>query len=307
MNLADAEKEFQSRHYIWSKAEWQKEIDDSFPHLRMFKTGGAWDLYQFMQKLSKDEQLALAMGRLKQGSPEIASKWGEHLSEVEESTCRRFDAFFRIREQFQIFKQLRCEEKFSDAEIVFAVSCARAARLLCNTDSTDAEFLSAVLEDFLSTIPQSFEEQVNARKQAGEKFKFVSKKKLQKILTDKVKTVFESEYVECRVDEGHWTAFDVKCGSWMLQTQFTFGRQQSVLGYWQNICSQKKMPHPVIPEVMYPVVFLCRGTGWPCMGAWEYLREEDVELACDESFKYCRRFFEAAPRLLKDLDVPEDS
>lgn len=307
MKLADAEKEFRLRNYVWDKAEWEKEINESFPHLRMFKTGHAWDIYQFMQKLNKEEQLALAMGRLKQGSREEASKWGEHLSAKEESVCRKFDAFPRVKEHFQIFKQLRGEGKISDAKVVFDLVYAPAARVLCDTDSIDAEFLLSELDEFLSSIPQSLEEQVKARKQAGEKIKFVSKKKLQKILTQKVKDVFGSQYVECQVDEGHWTAFEVKCDGWMLETQFNFGRkpgyQQSVLGYWHNICSQKKAPHPAMPEVMYPVAHLCRCVRWPCSSEWEYLTEEDVELACDETFKYCRRFFEAAPRLLKGLDV----
>ena len=156
---------------------------------------------------------------------------------------------------------------------------------------------------FLSTIPQSFEEQVKDRKKAGEKIKFVSKKKLQQILTQKVKDVFGNQYAECRIDEGHWTAFDVKCGGWMLTTQFTFGRQQSVLRHWHTIGSQAKIPHPMIPEVMYPVMILCRGIGWPCSWQWEYLMDEDVELACDETFKYCRYFYEAAPKLLKGLEI----
>jgi hypothetical protein len=241
MILSDAEKEFRLRYYVWAKAEWEKEINESFPHLRMFKTGHMWDIYQFIQKLDKKRQLALAMGRLKQQSPELASKWGDNLSEEEKSIYQKFDSMFRIKEHFQIFKQLRNEGKTSDAEIVFDHGCASAARILCDTDSTDAEFLSAELDTFLGSIPQSFEEQVKARSKAGEKIKFVSKKKLQKILTQKVKDVFGNQYEECRVDEGHWTAFDIKCDGWMLQTQFNFGRkpgyQQSVLGYWHNVCS----------------------------------------------------------------------
>jgi hypothetical protein len=84
MNLADAQKEFQLREYVWAKTEWEKEVNESFPHLRIFKTGHAWDIYQFMQKLDKSEQLALALGRLKQSYREESSKWGEHLSEGEE-------------------------------------------------------------------------------------------------------------------------------------------------------------------------------------------------------------------------------
>lgn len=306
MNLADAEKEFRLREYVWAKAEWEKEINESFPHLQMFKTGHFWEIYQFMQKLDKSEQLTFAMGRLKQRSREVASKWGDHLSEKEKSLCQKFDVFWRVKDQFQIFKQRRNEGKISDGKIVFDFVCAEPARILCDTDSTDTEFLSSELEKFLSSIPQSFEEQVKAQKLAGEKIKFVSKKKLQKIVTLRVKDDFRNQCVECRIDEGYWTQFDIKCGGWMLQTQFNFGRkpglQQSRLGYWHDICSPKKAPHRAMPEIMYPVAFLSRCC-WPCAWEWEYITEDDVELACDETFKYCRRFFEAAPRLLKGLDV----
>ncbi len=229
MNLADASNEFSLRHYIWSKAEWEKEINESFPHLRLFKTGPGWTLYQFMQRLNKEEQLVFAMGRLKRRSR--ASKWREHLSEKEESMCRKFDAFHDIRRQFQAFKQHRSDLKASDARIIFDATCAEDARVLCNTDSTDADFLAAELEEFLNSFPQSFEEQVKARKLSGEKIKLASKKRLQKIVTEK----------------------------------------------------------------------------GPCAFEWEYLSEEHVEVACNETFQYCRSFVEAAPRLLKDLDVEDIS
>lgn len=308
MTLSEAEKEYRLREYVWAKAEWEKEVNESFPHLCLFKTGPAWDIYQFMQKLNKEDQLALAMGRLKQRCHEEASKWGENLSEREELIRRKFGYFRDLKNRFQIFKQLRSEGKLSEPENLhfFEILCAPGARILCDTDSTDVEFLSSELDAFLGSVPQSFEEQVKARTKAGEKIKFISKKKLQKIVTQRFKDVFVNQYVECRVDEGHWSSFDIKCESWMLQTQFNFGRksghQQSVLGHWHNICSQQKSPHPAMPEVMYPVAHLCRCISWPCSWEWEYLTENDVELACDETFKYCRYFYEAAPRLLKGLE-----
>jgi hypothetical protein len=305
MTLSDAEKEFRLREYVWAKAEWEKEVNESFPHLHLFRTSHAWDIYQFLQKLNKADQLALVIGRLKQRHREEALTWGEHLSEKEESMCRKFDAFFRIREQFQIFQQLWNDGKLSDAKIVFEYNCAPQARILCDTDSTDVELLSSKLSAFLGSIPPSFEEQVKARKDAGEKIKFVSKKKLQQTVTQRFKDAFANQYVGCSLDEGHWSAFEIKCGDWMLQTQFNFGRkpgyQQSRFGHWHNICGQKKAPHHAIPDFMYPVAHLCR-CAWPCSWEWEYLTEEDVELACGETFKYCRYFYEAAPKLLSGLE-----
>ncbi|HVU27980.1 MAG TPA: hypothetical protein VHG71_09620 [Verrucomicrobiae bacterium] len=313
MNLKDAEKEFRLREYVWAKSEWEREINESFPHMRMFKTGHAWDIYQFMQKLNKEEQLALAMGRLKQQSPELTSKWGDNLSEEEKSLCKKFHAFWSIRGQFYEFKQLWNKEKNPDVKFLFDGLCEGAAKIFFDRDSDNSEFLVAELEKFLS--PLSWGEQVKARKLAGEKIKFISKKKLQKIVTQKGKDFFGNQCEECRVNEGyagHWTSFDVKCGGWMITTQFNFGRkpgyQQSVLGHWHNICSQKKTLRPAIPEYGIPefmdtIAYLCRWVHWPCAWEWEFLTEDDVELACEETFKYCRRFFEAAPKLLKGLDV----
>lgn len=310
MNLKEAENEFRLRNYVWAKAEWEKEINQSFPHLRMFKTGHAWEICQFMQKLNKSQQLALAMGRLKQQSPELALKCGDNLSEEEKSLCKKFHTFWSFRGQFYEFKQVCNEGKNPDVKFLFDGLCEGAAKTLFDRECDNSEFLVAELEKFLS--PLSWEEQVKARKLAGEKIKFISKKKLQKIITQKVRDVFGNQFEECQVDEGHWTSFDIKCGGWMLQTQFNFGRkpgyQQNVLGYRHNICGQKKELRPPIPEYgipehMYPVAHLCRGVRWPCSWEWEYLTEDDVELACEEMFKHCRYFFEAAPRLLKGLDV----
>lgn len=312
MNLADAEKEFRLREYVWAKSEWEREINESFPHMRMHRAGNIWKIYQFMQGLIKEEQLAFARGRLVKGYREEAAKCGDSLSVKEESLCKEFDAFSDVRRNFQVFQQWCKAGEISGANVVFDLTCAPAARTLFGIDSTDRRFLSSELEKSLGSIPLSWEEQVQAKKQAGEKIKFISKKKLQKILTQKVKDTFGNEYVECQIDEGHWTSFDIKCGGWMLETQFNFGGkpgyQQSRMGYWHSICSQKKSLRPAIPdygipEHMYPIAHLCRGVTWPCSWEWELLMEEDVEMACEETFKYCRRFFEAAPNLLKGLDV----
>ena len=106
---------------------------------------------------------------------------------------RKFNAFCGGRRQFQEFKQARSKGILSTsaARIVFDAACASDARILCNTDSTDADFLAAELEDFFNSFPPSFEEQVKARKLSGEKIKFVSKKRLQKIVTEQVKIFSE--------------------------------------------------------------------------------------------------------------------
>ena len=65
MTLSHAAQEFRLRKYPWAKTEWEKEVNASFPHLRLFKTGLPWDTYQFMQKLNKEDQCGFGYGTRK--------------------------------------------------------------------------------------------------------------------------------------------------------------------------------------------------------------------------------------------------
>jgi hypothetical protein len=60
MTLSQARKEFQIRLYLWSASEFEKEINASFPNLRVFESGLGWKLYHFMQRLKPGEQVMLA-------------------------------------------------------------------------------------------------------------------------------------------------------------------------------------------------------------------------------------------------------
>ncbi len=255
-----------------------------------------------MVTLDKPAQKTFAIGRLKQLSREEASRWNENLTETEASLCQKFDAFCHVRDQFRVFNQLQAEGKTSDANIGFDITCAPGARILCDTDSNDQELLVAKLNASFGSIPASFEEEVKARRAAGDKVTLVSKRKLQKFMTQRFKDAFAGDYLECEIDEGHWTAFGIKCAGWVLTTQFTFGRQQCQLTHSHSINSEEKRPHPTIPSIMYPAVTLLRGVGWPCAWQWDCIAAQDVELACNETIKYCRYFYEAAPNLLKGLE-----
>jgi len=92
MNFVEAKKQFDIRYYLWATSEFQKEIDWSFPTLRLFKAGGAWKTYQLMLKLPKSEQLVLARGLLKRSHPNAVKALGETSSSEEESLCSRRDA-----------------------------------------------------------------------------------------------------------------------------------------------------------------------------------------------------------------------
>lgn len=305
MTLADAEREFWLRVYVWAKAEWEREINESFLHLSLFKTDHAWNIYQFMLKLTKEERIAIVLGQLKRGHREATAAWGDELSGTEESLCNKLDAFELMQGQYRLFRRLSAERKIAEANMVFEIVCADAARVLFETNSLDAKYLSNRLDKFFSSIPQSFEEQVASKKQAGEKIRFVSKMKLQKTLTGMFKESFVGAYFGFISDDSKsdpWTSFDMKCCGWVLTTQFTFGRKQSQLSHRHIIQSKTRVQHPLNPTITGPAVTLGNAVVWPCGWHWECSMNGEMELACSETLKYCRYFYDAAPKLLKGLE-----
>src|SRR2546430_2575026 len=137
MTFSEATREFDIRYYLWAISEFEKEIEESFPTLRLFKAGGAWKTYQFMLKLPKSEQMVLARGLLKRSHPNAVKSLGETCSPEEESLRLRRDAAF--------------------SNIV------------------------------------SFDEEIRARKKAGEPIKLASKRKLREVMMAQFKATFGEE------------------------------------------------------------------------------------------------------------------
>lgn len=123
MKLSEAKREFEIRCCYWLHAELENEITNSFPNLRLFRSGYGWKLYHFMQKLEPRDQLALANAMVKRNPTYLAAS-GETMAAEEEALWNSFERFFRE--------------------------------------------------------PSSLEVEIQARRQAGEKIKMVSKGKLRK-------------------------------------------------------------------------------------------------------------------------------
>ncbi len=94
MTLSEAKREFDTRYYLWSISEFEKEIEEAFPTLSLFKAGGAWKTYQFMLRLQKSDQLILAHSLLKRSHPNAVKSLGESCSLKEEVLRSRRDAAF---------------------------------------------------------------------------------------------------------------------------------------------------------------------------------------------------------------------
>jgi hypothetical protein len=92
MTFSEAKREFDIRYYLWATSEFEKEIEQSFPTLRLFKSGGPWKTHQFMLKLPKGDQLILAHSLLKRFHPNAVKSLGETCSIEEASLLSRRDA-----------------------------------------------------------------------------------------------------------------------------------------------------------------------------------------------------------------------
>jgi hypothetical protein len=309
MTFEKAKKEFEIRYYLWAISEWEKEINESFPNLRSFKAGTIWKTYQFMQLLNKSEQLILARGLLKRFHSEAVKILGENCSPEEESLRRKRDEFFRIRQQYQYIPQLGKNGQFDVAQFWIKQLRAEAANIPGVAFFDDDKSLLSQLDAVFRRIPLTFEEQIAARKQAGEKIKFASKRKLQKAITEKFKAAFGDQCIDHRFDDEHDLSsnFDIKCCGWILSTHFWFGRRESLINYSHGIGSETRITHPeskasASAMVMAQMVSFSSWLGITSQIQWEYLMNEEIESACDAVIKLCRHFFEVAPKLLKGLE-----
>jgi hypothetical protein len=93
MTFSKAQQEFAVRYFLWGESEWKKEINESFPVLRSFKTGKFWKRYHFMQQLDRKEQLILASGLLKKTNSDAVQALGESFTTEEEALLQRLREF----------------------------------------------------------------------------------------------------------------------------------------------------------------------------------------------------------------------
>jgi hypothetical protein len=304
MTFEKAKREFEIRYYLWSISEFEKEIEGSFPNLQSFKVGRVWRKYQFMRLLNKKEQMTLADSFLKRWHRDTGKMLGGKSSAEEESLLLKFDSFFQNRQQYQYVQQLEKGGQPDVAQFWIERLRAEAANIPSMEYFDNDKSLLSQLDAVFRLIPLTFEEQIAARKQAGEKINFVSKRKLQKAMAEKFKAAFADQIIDFRSDDtlDPWSGFDLKCCGWILSTFFWFGRRESVIDYSHTIASPTRIKHPDNPEITGPAMLMGNCMSWLCMNRWEYIFCDEVEAACDEVIKFCGCFIEVAPKLLKGLE-----
>jgi hypothetical protein len=208
------------------------------------------------------------------------------------------------RKGYQFIKQLGRREQEIFASGVLKRYHNHAAKALGETISAEEQSLFNRFLQF-APMPSDFQKEMIARKKKGEKIKFVSKRKLQKAMTAAFQKAFDRHGLEIVPFAGDpIPLFRIKCCGWIVQTNFDFGRTQSLIRYDHVIVSEQKFDHPTTPGVTAPVLMLANALGWIKFLniSWEYLMDEDVEPACDSVITQCREFFDELPKLLKGLE-----
>jgi hypothetical protein len=310
MEFSKAQQEFQIRYYLWAISEWEKEIGDSFPNLRSFKSGHVWETYQFMRLLDKGDQLLLARGLLKRFHPQAAKSLGETSPVKEESLRRARDDFFKTKQQYQIFQELQNEGQTDVARFMMHQLRGAAAKVPGVVFFDDDSSLLLQLDRVFKRIPSSLEEEIAARKRAGEKIRFPGKRKLQKAITEKFNQAFGSQCISHDYDDvgDPYSSFGMKCCGWNLSTNFWFGRSENLINYIHSITSPTIVRHERHPEITAPTlqmaIMISFGSwlGITSQIEWKHIFSEDVEATCDAVIEHCRRFLAIAPKLLKGLE-----
>ncbi len=96
MAFSEAQQEFRIRYYWWATAEFEREIHESFPNLRLFKAGPISQLYQFMQRIDGGKQLVLAHALLKRFHPDAVEALAQSCSAEESAIRDELDGFRRL-------------------------------------------------------------------------------------------------------------------------------------------------------------------------------------------------------------------
>ena len=235
------------------------------------------------------------------------SEWENEIEEL----CPNLQLF----KSGSVWKLHQLIKKFDkDKQLIVAQSLLKrfhpeAIKALGETLSVEEQSLRNRLDEFRRT-PAGLDVVIDARRRAGEKIKFVGKRKLLNLTAQRFLDAFSSQCEEsARVMEGDpRLEFQMKCSGWTVFTYFWFGRRESLINYGHTIASETSFEHQG-PQGTYranlvigSMMSFCSWLGISSQTQWEYLMPEDVEQACDAAIKFCGRFFQVAPKLLKGLE-----
>ena len=248
MKLQEAKSEFEIRLYYSGKAELERELSESFPSLRLCKTGGLADYRDFVSALPVDEKHRFAFSFQRWRYREALLAKGETINPDDD------DVYTRLR------------------------ACPRS------------------LEKFI--------QELNQKKKEGEKVKFARKTTIRKQMSRHFVKAFGSRCVglETLVSAPE-LSFTIPFGNWAIATSFLWGRWESEIEYTQAVIDREKVDQYGNPSVVGYGISWASWLGISGGTNWLYVTDNEVEPICQQVIDLCGRFFDAAPRLLKGLEL----
>lgn len=310
MTFSEAKREFDIRYYLWSISEFEKEIEESFPTLRLFKTGTVWETLQFMRLLDRARQRTLAHALLKRFHPNAVAALGEITSAEEIALRSARDRFRDLRSTYGFIIELEATNRMAEARYLLNQVKGPSIGLLINDPFGDDESFRANLDLLLGSIPRSLEEEIALRKKAGEKIKFISKRKLLKVMAERFQNAFAGQCVETDREDAidPFLSFEMKCSGWVLRTNFWFGRHSTLLNCSHLIASGTAFEHHgpkgkyMAPLGLGGGISFSSWLGITSQIQWECLTDQEVEPSCAAALMLCARFFDVLPKLLKGME-----
>lgn len=138
----------------------------------------------------------------------------------------------------------------------------------------------------------------------GSEIKLVNKGKLRRMILAKFKSAFGHQCFDLElVGLDPELIFKMKCCGWILETRFEFKGKHRQIHYWQDIVSPTVIePYRAPAMIVAQFISFDAWLGISSQTQWEFLTNYDAEPACDAAIKFCGRFFEVAPKLLKSLE-----
>jgi hypothetical protein len=160
--------------------------------------------------------------------------------------------------------------------------------------------------DQFRQVPSTVDQEIQARTLAGEKVRFANKGKIRRVLSAKFKDAFGGQCLGlASANEEAELRFKMKCGGWVVDTFFDFGRHESMIQYSHSISSESTFEHrgTQIPSMIIGVfISFASWLGISSQTEWRYIMDEDIEPVSSAAVWLCDHFFKITPKLLKGLE-----
>jgi hypothetical protein len=230
-------------------------------------------------------------------------RWAK--SKAAEEVREKFPNFWLFKggltwEMYHFMRQLEANKLDLFVAALLKRDHREAAKALGETIGTHENALLNQFYSFRAFSP--FEKDMAAKKRVGQKFHFASKRSVKKKMMLSFEKAFGHMGPEGFEEADSQSAnLRVRFKNWIVQTNFFFGRSQSLIRFDHFVS------HPILFSAPGAVKdpFLDASICWISLGVmeWNYLMTEDIEPACDSVIGLCREFFNELPKFLEGLDV----